>query len=68
MKRYEVTITYQVDSSRNVTGGELARHLSELIFEHTCGGERQNLVSETDFRLKEITHPANSDRPQGRSV
>jgi len=66
MKRYEVTITYQVDSSRNVTGQALAAHLSELIFEHVAGGERQNLVEETDFRLKEITHPADSDRPQAK--
>ena len=63
MRRFQVTIVYEVDTSSKADGGQLGQHLSQQVFAHVCG-EDTNLVTETDFRFQEITHPRDSDRVQ----
>jgi hypothetical protein len=60
VRRYEVTITYEVDTTKK-EGSVMAPFLSEKIQQYVCGGDT-NLVTETDFRFREITHPKDSDR------
>ena len=60
VRRYEVTITYHVDTSKK-EGSVMGPFLSEQIQRYACGGDT-NLVEEVDFRFREVTHPKDSDR------
>jgi len=60
MRRFKVTIVYEVDIASKATGTNLAVSLGYLIAAHTRG-EQGNQVEETDFSFKEIVHPKDSD-------
>lgn len=62
MRRFKVTVIYEVDTACKGTGRILGTILSARIAEHTRGEGTSNLVTETDFSFKEIIHPKESDR------
>ena len=68
MRRFKVTVTYEVDTATKADGRALAAQLSYLISSHTRGDtdRADNLVEETDFRFHEMLHPMDYDKPKRR--
>jgi hypothetical protein len=63
VRRFQVTITYQVDIATKAEGSQLVRNISAMIDRHVRGEDSaHNLVEEVDFAFKQITHPKDSDR------
>ena len=61
MRRFKVTIVYEVDIAAKAEGMNLAISLGHWINAHTRGDDIPVRVEEVDFSFKQITHPKDSD-------